>query len=146
MATGVKSTVVKSLMVAATFFNSLPGDSFMAAADYGRIDLAEVCCVSDSRLTSTVLRKGGTAKRYSNWNGFDFTTTVGATKLTNQLHVDRPKHVWFSPPCGPDSQIHNLSPVTEELTRKRARNRRIQRNVKSVIDWLLRQGWCKVYL
>ena len=112
-----------------------------------RLDLAEICCTVDSQLTGEVLSKGGTADRYSLWNRFDLTTRKGADAIREGLDSTRPRWVWFSPPCGPDSPMQNLNQRTEtqieNLAWKRSRAHRIQKNVWELIIWLQRSDWCE---
>ncbi|CAK0841212.1 unnamed protein product [Prorocentrum cordatum] len=117
-----------------------------AAETYGRLDLAEVACVSDSRLTHAMIEQGGKAERFSNWNGYDFSTRSGAEKLVKALRVKRPRRVWFSPPVGAECPWQNLNPVTAESEKKLIKTRRIQRNVKWAIGQLLNEGFCDIYL
>ena len=42
--------------------------AFGAAVRWGRADLAEVCCCSDSVLSAEVEQLGGRTLRYSHWN------------------------------------------------------------------------------
>ena len=60
-------------------------DPWMQATCYGRVDLAEVCCTSDSLLSGAVTSRGGHAVQYSHWNGFDLTTKARTDKLKEDL-------------------------------------------------------------
>ncbi|CAK0860929.1 unnamed protein product, partial [Prorocentrum cordatum] len=142
----VKSCVLGALIAATTALGKMPGTAWEAAETYGRLDLAEVACVSDSRLTHAMIEQGGKAERFSNWNGYDFSTRSGAEKLVKVLRVKRPRRVWFSPPCGAECPWQNLNPVTAESEKKLIKTRRIQRNVKWAIGQLLNEGFCDIYL
>ncbi|CAK0814932.1 unnamed protein product, partial [Prorocentrum cordatum] len=142
----VKSCVLGALIAATTALGKMPGTAWEAAETYGRLDLAEVACVSDSRLTHAMIEQGGKAERFSNWNGYDFSTRSGAEKLVKALRVKRPRRVWFSPPCGAECPWQNLNPVTAESEKKLINTRRIQRNVKWAIGQLLNEGFCDIYL
>ena len=122
-------------------------DSWTKTVRYNRLDFAEVCCTADSLLSGEVLSRGGTAQRYSHWNGFDLTTQKGAEALKSDLDASRPRWVWFSPPCGPDSPMQNLNQRTEEqrekLAWKKSRAHRIQKTVLEIFIWLQRADWCE---
>ncbi|CAK0825145.1 unnamed protein product, partial [Prorocentrum cordatum] len=142
----VKSCVLGALIAATAALGEMPGTAWEAAETCGRLDLAEVACVSDSRLTHAMIEQGGKAERFSNWNGYDFSTRSGAEKLVKALRVKRPRRVWFSPPCGAECPWQNLNPVTAESEKKLIKTRRIQRNVKWAIGQLLNEGFCDIYL
>ncbi|CAK0794151.1 unnamed protein product [Prorocentrum cordatum] len=142
----VKSCVFGALIAATAALGEIPGTAWEAAETYGRLDLAEVACVSDSRLTHAMIGQGGKAERFSDWNGYDFSTRSGAEKLVKALRVKRPRRVWFSPPCGAECPWQNLNPVTAESEKKLIKTRRIQRNVKWAIGQLLNEGFCDIYL
>ncbi|CAK0839863.1 unnamed protein product [Prorocentrum cordatum] len=142
----VKSCVFGALIAATAALGEIPGTAWEAAETYGRLDLAEVACVSDSRLTHAMIGQGGKAKRFSDWNGYDFSTRSGAEKLVKALRVKRPRRVWFSPPCGAECPWQNLNPVTAESEKKLITTRRIQRNVKWAIGQLLNEGFCDIHL
>ena len=83
--------------------------AFGAAVRWGRADLAEVCCSSDSVLSNEVERLGGRTLRYSHWNGFDLSTEKGYEACAASLRAERPRWTWFAPPCTMDSQLQNLN-------------------------------------
>ena len=83
--------------------------AFGAAVRWGRADLAEVCCCSDSVLSGEVERLGGRTLRYSHWNGFDLSTDKGYEACAASLRAERPRLTWFAPPCAMDSQLHHLN-------------------------------------
>ena len=120
-------------MVSANALAGAAHQTWTQAVRYNRLDFAEVCCTADSQLAGEVISRGGSADRYSHWNGFDLTTRKGAEALKAGLDNTRPRWVWFSPPCGPDSPMQNLNQWTEEqretLAWKKSRTHRIQRNV-----------------
>eukprot|EP00959_Pyramimonas_sp_CCMP1952_P176678 3692824-Pyramimonas_sp.AAC.1 len=67
----------------------MPKLAWDAAENYRRLDLAEVTCVADSRPSKAAMEIGGKAERFSNWNGFDFSTRTGAEKLLKILKGKR---------------------------------------------------------
>ncbi|MCR9076734.1 MAG: hypothetical protein NXI07_11925, partial [bacterium] len=121
-----------------------PQQAWAAAISYGRPRLAEVCCTADSVLGTEFNRLGGDVRRYSEWNGFDLTRRSSALQLLEELRQTRPLHVWFSPPCGPESPMQNANQRTDEqifaLTRKRHKVHRIQRHISMIIHNLTPDG------
>ena len=78
--------------------------------------LLEVACESTSMLSSEVQKRMGSetaAVRASLWNGHDLSTTAGVRLTLNQVRLQRPQHVWLSPPCGPFSPLQNTNQRTE---------------------------------
>jgi hypothetical protein len=113
--------------------------AWQAATTYGTVDLIEVCCASDSVLANTVVQQGGKALRCSIWNGYDLHTRDGVEKLKQAIADNRARHVWFSPPCGPDSNIQHTNQRTptqiEQLRKKRLRVAKIQQHVEEVYNY-----------
>ena len=107
--------------------------SLCACSPYGRETFAEIGCTSDSNLAGGVLQSGGTATRYANWNGFDLTTSMGWQALLADLHVRRPRHIWFKPPAG--SKFKSVGKIS--------RDHRSQKNVLIAIKDLIVQPWCE---
>ena len=144
---GLAGKIISSLMISANALASAAHQTWTQTVRYNRLDFAEVCCTADSQLSGEVLSCGGSAHRYSHWNGFDLTTRKGAEALRDGLDATRPRWVWFSPPCGPDSPMQNLNQRTEEqrhnLTWKKSRAHRIQRNILEIVIWLQRSEWCE---
>eukprot|EP00959_Pyramimonas_sp_CCMP1952_P014957 316588-Pyramimonas_sp.AAC.1 len=58
----------------------------------------------------------------------------------------RPRKVWFSPPCGAESPLQNLSPMTEEAQKKVIKTRKIQRKMVWAIAKLREARFCDIYL
>ena len=121
--------------------------TWTSAVRYNRVDFAEICCTADNQLAGEIITRGGTADRYSHWNGFDLTTHRGATSLRNRLEETQPRWVWFSPPCGPDSPMQNLTQINDEqkarLETKRNRAHRIRRKIVVLVKWLMEAPWCE---
>ena len=65
----------------------------MKATRYGRANVAEVRCTSDSLLSGEVTSLGGRAVQYSHWHGFDLTTKAGTDKLKEDLLEKKPRVV-----------------------------------------------------
>ena len=121
--------------------------SWTNAVRHSRVDLAEVCCTADSQLAGEVISKGGAADRYSYWNGYDLTIRKGTEALRSKLESTRPRWIWMSPPCGPDSPMQNLNQRTDtqiqRLEEKRSRAHRIQKNLMEIFVWLQGTSWCE---
>ena len=136
--------MLQLLVLAASSLDTAPAEAWAEATTYGQLDLAEICCTADSILTEEVLRQGGVAKRYSEWNGYSLTKKKDANALLQELIKEQPRHAWFSPPCGPESPMQNANERTPEqrlaLQLKRHRVRRIQRHIKYIIAELRRHS------
>ena len=113
--------------------------------DYGRRKvLVEVCCTSDSRLSTAIQKVTGrddSVTRVSHWMGADLSTSKGKMLAFEAICEDPPDDIWWSPPCGPDSPMQNLGAkkreadpaCMERYMAKKHRARRIQQN----IVWLI---------
>ncbi len=53
------------MVAAATGIDANIASDFQMATHHGRLDLAEICCTSDSVIAAKVKDQGGEAKRYS---------------------------------------------------------------------------------
>ena len=73
-----------------------------------RLDLLEVMCSEQSELTKQVQRLGGKAQRFGKVQG-DLKTTEGRNRLFNVMVAHRPRHLWYSPECGPWCQWSNMN-------------------------------------
>eukprot|EP00972_Heterocapsa_arctica_P079984 11786580-Heterocapsa_arctica.AAC.1 len=114
----------------------LTGIAWAATVNFDRLGLSEIGCASDNLTIEEMQKLGGRAERYSFWNGYDLTQSTGAQKLFKELIAIRPRKVWFSPPCAPDSSTsrgsaHHRRKCEQDpdLTEKRARNQKIQLNL-----------------
>ncbi len=72
--------VFTMLCAAAVAFETAIIDPSQASANFGRLDLAEICCTRESKLTGMVIADGGPAERFGMWNGFDLRTTGGTNR------------------------------------------------------------------
>ena len=63
-----------------------------------RLDLLEVYCEKDSKLTEIALKMGLKAKRFTREDG-DLSTPAGRAKLMKILEEEQPRDVWMSPEC-----------------------------------------------
>ena len=73
-----------------------------------RLDLLEVFCGPQSQLTAQAQKLGYRAERFGMLQG-DLQTLHGRESLFHKLVVHRPRHVWFSPTCGPWSGFSCLN-------------------------------------
>ena len=82
------------------------------------IDLLEVCCPGDSRLSEAVRERGGQAGRVGLHN-FDLCTKDGVDGALAQAQALHPRYMWISTPCGPFSPIQALfNEATDDAKRK----------------------------
>ncbi len=136
--------VFTMLCAATVAFETAILEPFQGLVNFGRLDLAEVCCTRVSKLTAMVNASGGKAERFSMWNGFDLSTTGGTNRLIAELKRRRPRYLWFAPGCDPWSSINNLNagdPDREARLRiKRAKSKRIFRNCERAMPEYLAQG------
>ena len=72
------------------------------------VDVLEVFCGPQSQLTAQCRQLGHRAIRFGLAEG-DLQTVEGRQQLFQILKTHRPKHVWFSPKCGPWSSWSNLN-------------------------------------
>ena len=144
---GLAGRILSTLMISAGAIADAAQISWTNAVRHSRVDLAEICCTADSQLAGEVISKGGTADRYSHWNGYDLTTRKGTDALRSKLESTRPRWIGMSPPCGPDSPMQNLNQRTDtqmqRLEEKRSRAHRIQKNLLETFTWLQGTPWCE---
>jgi hypothetical protein len=87
--------------------------------------LAEVFCSDQSPLTQQVHQMGHTAFRFGLEQG-DLSRSTDRAKLFQKIVVHQPKHVWFSPVCGPWSSWSNLNAARSELSQQEYLEKRKQ--------------------
>ena len=73
-----------------------------------RCDVLEVFCNPQSQLTHQCIQLGHRAMRFGLAEG-DLQTPEGRQKLFQVVLKHRPRHIWFSPKCGPWSGWSNLN-------------------------------------
>ena len=73
-----------------------------------KIDVLEVFCGPLSQLTHRCQQMGHRAMRFGLAEG-DLQTSEGRQRLFKVLTKHKPKHVWYSPKCGPWSSWSNLN-------------------------------------
>ena len=98
------------------------------------IDLLEVCCPSDSRLSEAVRERGGQAGRVGLHN-FDLCTKDGVDGALAQAQALHPRFMWISTPCGPFSPIQALfNEATDDAKRKSGyRKKRARKVIRAAI-------------
>ena len=79
-----------------------------------RLDVLELCCEEDSLLTKTIQQLGGRAERAGLFNGCDLMKASGREKVKEIIKVRKPRWIWVSYPCGPNSTIQHLNELTED--------------------------------
>ena len=139
---------LRLLQLALLSFGAGEAKAFGAAVRWGRADLAEICCSSDSLLSNEVERLGGRTLRYSHWNGFDLSTEKGYEACAVSLRAERPRWTWFAPPCTMDSQLQDLNDELygddpdywRKKWQKMRRSIRIQKNVVKLYVLCLAEG------
>ena len=57
-------------------------------------------CSEQSELSKQVIRVGGEAQRFGKAQG-DLKTPDGRCRLFNAMVSQKPRHLWYSPECGP---------------------------------------------
>ena len=62
------------------------------------LDLLEIYCEPNSKLTEQVKQLGGTALRFSRLQG-DLSTQEGIQKLWCWINLFEPRHIWMAPDC-----------------------------------------------
>ena len=72
------------------------------------VDLFEVFCGNQSRLTQQIQSLHGAAVRFAK-DRTDLMTIEGRRVLFEELCTQEPEHVWFAPECGPWSAWSNLN-------------------------------------
>ena len=78
------------------------------SSSHKRLDLLEVMCSSNSELTQQVLQQFGSARRFGLSEG-DLSQSESRKELFKILIKNRPRHVWYSPICGPWCQWSHLN-------------------------------------
>ena len=113
----------------------------------GRTILMGVACSEGSLLTKEIQRvcdSPHAATRCSLWSGCDLSSSQGVKLILNRLEVERPSHVWISPPCGPFSPLQNTNSRTEtqraELQQKRDEAMKIYVGACIVIHACIQKG------
>ena len=105
---GSRGTIMHELMVARD-----ETEDIMTSLDSSKCDLIEVCGEKGS-LTERVLADGGVAYRIGLSNKMDLSTTNGTERALEFARKVRPRWMWFSLPCNPNSPLQKLNQRNEE--------------------------------
>ena len=85
---------------------------FESLVAHERPALMEIACSPDSYLAATVqglCQSEKAASRCAAWNNCDLSTDKGVALILQRIQIERPRHVWLSPPCGPYSPMQNVN-------------------------------------
>ena len=126
---------------------SLVPEIFQSLTGHNRLCLLECACEPDSLLSSAVqARKKSetTAARCSLYNGCDLSTDAGVRLIMNRIDLERPQHVWLSPPCGPFSPLQRTNQrnqaQAQELKAKRQEAIRIYIGATCIMHYAIQRG------
>ena len=126
---------------------SLVPEIFQALAGHNRVCLMECACESDSLLSSAVQaqqKSEQAATRCSLFNGCDLSTDAGVRLIMKRIDLEKPQHVWLSPPCGPFSPLQRTNQRTPEqaqdLKQKRQEAIRIYVGTSCVMHYAIQRG------
>ncbi|CAK9112618.1 unnamed protein product, partial [Durusdinium trenchii] len=99
------------------------------------IDLMEICCPPDSRLTQTFLDRGRKAIRVG-LPAHNIATSKGVQEIKNMITRWKPKLTWFSLPCGPFSPIQELFNEKDDLAKAKSmeRKQKAKKMIKNGLD------------
>ena len=113
----------------------------------GRTILMEIACSEGSLLSKEIQNMYGcsqAATRCSIWNGCDLSNNQGVRLVLDRLELERPSHVWISPPCGPFSPLQNTNSRNEaqrtELQAKREEAMRVYVGACIVVHTCVQRG------
>ena len=96
----------------------LAPEIFQALTGHDRVCLMECACEPDSLLSSAVQaqqKDERAATRCSLFNGCDLSRDEGVRLIMRRIDLERPQHVWLSPPCGPFSPLQRTNQRREAL-------------------------------
>ena len=73
-------------------------------------------------------------------SGHDMSTYQGYRRAREDMIHARPRHPWFSTPCGPDSPLQNINQRTEEQKKELAAKREVNRRIRRYATRLAREA------
>ena len=82
-------------------------DEIYGIKEQEKLNILEVCCPPDSRLSKTFMESGCSAMRIG-LPAFDIKTHRGLEESLHIIDQQQPELTWFSLPCGPYSPIQKL--------------------------------------
>ena len=109
-----KLSLGKALRLERASYEVLP-QLFEGLAQASRTVLMEVACNPDSLLASTVqalTRDPASASRCGQWNACDLATSDGVKLVLKRVSLEKPRHVWISPPGGAFSPMQRSNQGT----------------------------------
>ena len=112
--------------------------------DCDRLDVLELCCESDSLLTTIIQKTGGKAERAGLFNGCDLTKASGRAKVRQIIAERRPKWIWVSYPCGATSPIQHLNEVTDygwwKSMKRKQKSRKLLQHGNEILEEYVETG------
>ena len=120
---------------------------FQALTGHGRVCLMECACEPDSLLSSAVQaqqKDGRAATRCSLYNGCDLSCDEGVRLIMRRIDLERPQHIWISPPCGPFSPLQRTNQRNpqqiQDLKEKRREALKIYIGATCVMHYAIQRG------
>ena len=92
-------------------------------------DLIEVCCGPNSSLSNELNHHGCSAYRVGVENNMDLTTVHGFERASQFASTVKPRWMWFSTPCGPNSPIQNLNQKTVQQQKRLKQKKRKSKQI-----------------
>ncbi|CAK9111156.1 unnamed protein product, partial [Durusdinium trenchii] len=135
----------ESLMTSADHYQQEAEETFEVLFNTSsQVDLMEVRCPPDSRLSQTFLDNNRKAIRVG-LPAHDLSNSKDTEEIIAMIHDLRPKMMWISLPCGPYSPIqHIFNQATPEqeaaLLLKKKRSRKLTRNALRLVKTQLEEG------
>ena len=117
----------------------------LMSVDQSTCDLMEVCCGPESLLSQRVQDKGGVSFRVGLSNNMDIGTQNGLFRAREFANIVKPRWMWFSIPCGPNSPIQEMNkrnPQQVERLRQKIKKskKEIRGAIKLAVDQISRGG------
>ena len=120
---------------------------FQALTGHNRVCLMECACEHDSLLSTAVQaqqKDEGATVRCSLFNGCDLSGDAGVRLIMRRIDLEKPQHVWLSPPCGPFSPLQRTNQrdpqQVSELKTKRKEALRIYVGTTCVMHYAIQRG------
>ena len=105
-------------------------------------DLVEAFCSPDSMMTKVAQGAGMTSERWTA-SDYDLSTEEGYALAEQRLRILRPRRIWFSPECGPWSQMQNTNQRSPEQIEKL-----MEKRIEGFKQWrnCIRLAWVQLEL
>lgn len=88
-----------------------------------RLDVLEIYCEPESRLTKVCQQLGLKARRFTRADG-DLSTSEGRDALWRIIQAENPRNIWVAPECGPWGNFSRLNMSRSSTTRQKILNER----------------------